>query len=154
MWGENMENYEEVFNKSFYHTLETAIAALPAETRAELYKPCAAACVSYYVLPEMQRQFAECGNSLDLQYEKYGRTEYFFADIIERGHVYELGYPRCLCPMVAKGLASAPTHCECSRQSVLQVLHTLLPDKKISVERLHTVLTGAKECRFRVTVEE
>jgi len=118
-----------------------------------LYRPCAVGCVQNYVLKEQQRQFAECGGDLDLQYEKYGRSEFFFADIIERGRVYEIGYPRCLCPVVDAGLASATVHCECSRQSILYVLNTLLPEKKIQVEQMRTVLSGAQECRFRVTVE-
>lgn len=64
-----------------------------------------------------------------------------------------MGYPHCLCPMVQAKLTSALTHCECSRQSIIYVLQNLLPDKEIKVELMHTVLAGANECRFRVTVE-
>jgi len=148
-----MANEWERFNQTFFNTLESGIEKLPQSEREELYRPCAVGCVQNYVLKEQQRQFAECGGDLDLQYEKYGRSEFFFADIIERGRVYEIGYPRCLCPAVDAGLASAPVHCECSRQSILYVLNTLLPEKKIQVEQIRTVLSGAQECRFRVTVE-
>ena len=143
----------ELFNKAFYSELEKSIAALPQRLREEVYLPCAVNCVKSYVLKEQQRQFDECNHNLDLQYERYGRSEYFYADIIERGHIYEIGYPRCLCPMVESGFAGLPTHCECSRQSMLYVLNTLMPDRAITVETIHTVLTGATECRFRVTVE-
>lgn len=138
--------------KEFYRLLEERIASLSLEERATLYRPCAEHCVKNFVLKEMQRQFDECGGSLDEQYTRYGRTEYFFADIIERGHVYEIGYPRCLCPMVEEGFVKTESHCECSRQSILYVLHTLLPHKAIEVTALHTVLGGAQECRFRVVV--
>lgn len=148
-----MGNEWDAFNQTFVQTLESSIAQLPEETREQLFRPCAVSCVQSYVLGIQQQQFNECNGDLDTQYEKYGRSEYFFADIIQRGHVYEIGYPRCLCPMVTAGLASAPVHCECSRQSMIHVLQTLMPDKKISVETMHTVLTGAEECRFRVTVE-
>ena len=141
------------FNQMFYQTLESGIAKLPQSVREELYRPCAVNCVQGFVLGEQQRQFAECNGDLDLQYEKYGRSEYFFADIIERGHVYEIGYPRCLCPMVGSGYAARPTHCECSLESIRFVFQTLMPERDVRVEMLHTVLSGADECRFRVTVE-
>lgn len=64
-----------------------------------------------------------------------------------------MGYPRCLCPQVEAGFVAAPTHCECSRQSILYVLETLLPGREIEVETLETVLAGGAECRFRVTVK-
>lgn len=146
-----MEN--KAFDKAFFETLEWSIDALPQEARAGLYRPCAVNCVERYVMKIQQQQFDACGGDLDLQYERFGRSEYFFADVIERGHVYEIGYPRCLCPVVADGYACPAGHCECSRQSILHVLHTLLPNRSIRVEQMHTVLTGACECRFRVTVE-
>jgi hypothetical protein len=148
-----MSNEMDSFNQTFFQALESSISELPASMREKLYRPCAINCVQNFVLKEQQRQFAECNSKLDLQYEKYGKSEYFFADIVERGHVYEIGYPKCLCPMVESGFATSPVHCECSRQSILYVLQTLMPDKEIHVEMMHTVLTGSAECRFRVTVE-
>ena len=79
-------------------------------------------------------------------------VEYFFADIIEPGRVYEVGYPRCLCPQVDAGFVDSPAHCECSRQSILYVMEELLPGKDIRVEELETVLSGGRECRFRIIV--
>lgn len=148
-----METIADAFNQSFFTALERSIEKLPQATREELYRPCAINCVQNFVLGEQQRQFSECGGELDLQYEKYGRSDYFFADIIERGHIYEIGYPRCLCPTVESGFSASPVHCECSKQSMLYVLQTLMPEKEIRVEVMHTVLGGGAECRFRVTVE-
>ena len=147
-----MEN--EAFDRAFLETLERSVEALPRQERARLYRHCAEQCAQGYVMGELRRQFVECGSDLDRQYEKYGSSDYFFADIVERGRVYELGSPRCLCPRVADSFACPPGHCECSRQSIVYVLETLLPEKTIQVELMHTVLTGAKECRFRVTVGE
>lgn len=144
---------EQSRNRVFYQTLEEAIGQLPADVRARLYRPCAEACVRDGVLVELRRQFEECGCDLDRQYAKYGRTPFFFADVIEPGRVYEMGYPRCLCPQVEAGFVAAPTHCECSRQSILYVLGELMPGRAIKVVTLGTVLDGGAECRFRVTVE-
>ena len=150
-----MDQENEKFNKNFYQVLEQSIGKLPQETRSKLYRSCAEHCAGQYVLAEQQRLFEECDKDLDKLYEKYGRSEYLFAEIIERGHVYEIGYPtsKCFCPMVASGMATSAVHCECSKQSILYVLETLLPDKKITAEMLHSVMTGAKECRFRVVIE-
>ena len=147
------ENGKMSRNAMFYRTLEETIGRLPAEVRARLYRPCAEACVRDGVLVELRRQFEECGCDLDRQYAKYGRTPFFFADVIEPGRVYEMGYPRCLCPQVEAGFVAATTHCECSRQSILYVLETLLPGRVIEVEPLETVLAGGSECRFRVVVK-
>lgn len=110
-------------------------------------------CVKDTVLPIQMQQFQECGGSLDAQYEKYGNTDVFFGTVIEPGHVYEIGYPRCVCPEVLNGHTQDVAHCECSRQSVLYILEQLLPAHHISVDILDTVLRGGDECRFRVVVE-
>ena len=116
--------------REFCRTLEGAAAKLPDDVRAALYRPCAEACVKGSVLEEQRRQFLECGGDLDRQYARYGRSAYFFADVVEPGRVYEMGYPRCLCPQVAAGFVETPAHCECSRQSILYVLRELLPGRR------------------------
>ena len=115
------------------------------------YREKAVRCVKNTVLPVQLEQFRECGCSLDEQYRKYGDTDVFFAEIIEPGRVYEMGYPRCVCPEARE--TRDPAHCECSRQSVLYILETLLPGKTVTVVTVETVLGGAGKCRFRVTVE-
>lgn len=147
------EDYNLQQAQAFYRILEETIGKLPADVREKLYRPSAVNCVKDVVLTELRRQFEECGCDLDRQYAKYNRSEYFFADIVEPGRVYEIGYSRCLCPQVEAGFVNAPTHCECSRQSILYVYGELIPDKTVRVETLRTVLAGDSECRFRVTVE-
>ena len=103
------------------------------------------------VLPLQEKMFRECGCDLDAQYRKYGDLEGFFARVIQPGRIYEMGYPQCVCPEALE--TRDPAHCECSRQSVLYILETLLPERAVTVEPLETVLGGAEKCRFRVTVE-
>ena len=146
-----MENDNQQQVKSFYRILEEGIAKLPADVRGALYRPCAVDCVKDVVLTELRRQFEECGCDLDRQYTKYGRSEYFFADVIEPGRVYEVGYPRCLCPQVDAGFVDSAAHCECSRQSILYVLEELLPGRDIRVEELETVLSGGEKVRMMLS---
>lgn len=116
------------------------------------YRQKAVNCVRDTVLPVQRAQFEECGCSLDAQYKKYGNTDVFFAKIIEPGHIYEVGYPKCVCDEVLSGDTADEAHCECSRNSILYILQNLLPEKDLQVEIIHTVLSGADNCRFRVTV--
>ena len=116
------------------------------------YKSKAINCVTDTVLPVQRNQFEECGCSLDKQYEKYGNTEFFYGMTVESGHIYEVGYPKCVCPDVLSHKVSDVSHCECSRNSILYILQSLLPEKDIQVEILHTVLGGADNCRFKVTI--
>lgn len=117
------------------------------------YRDKAIHCVKDTILPMQKKQFEECGRCLDEQYKRYGNTEWLSAKTIEEGRVYEIGYPACVCPDVTSGKVQDVSHCECSRQSILYIIGNLLPDKKISVEIIETVLSGAKKCRFKVTVE-
>ncbi len=147
------EKNNKMNEKEFFKNLEDGIVELLQDEQAKVFRQCAENCASSFVLQEMRRQFEECGCSLDTQYKKYGRTEYFYADIIEPGRIYEIGYPKCFCPLVEAGFVKSAVHCECSRQSIIFVLQNLLPDKTIEVETIETVLSGAEKCKFRVKVK-
>ena len=110
-------------------------------------------CVRETVLPVQAAQFRACGCDLDAQYRKYGDTESFFAKVLQPGRLYEVGYPKCVCPEVLRGETADAAHCECSRQSVLYILEQLLPERHITVRTVETVLGGGTCCRFAVTVE-
>jgi len=99
-----MENDNQQRVKSFYRILEEGVAKLPADVRGALYRPCAVDCVKDDVLRELRRQFEECGRDLDRQYTKYGRSEYFFADIIEPGRGFGDELDRILGPKEFKVL--------------------------------------------------
>lgn len=110
-------------------------------------------CVKDSVLPIQRAQFEECGCNLDEQYKKYGNTEGLFTRIIKPGQTYEVGYPKCVCSEVISGKATNISHCECSRNSVLYILQNLMPEKDIEVKTIQTILGGANDCRFRVTIK-
>lgn len=117
------------------------------------YRERAIECVKDTVLPLHARRLRECGGDLDLMYKKYSDTAAFFAEVLEPGHIYEVGFPSCVCPRLQYGETHEPEHCECSRQSLLYILENLMPGKRIAVETLETVFTGGECCRFRLTVE-
>lgn len=115
------------------------------------YKTKAINCLKDTAVPVQMQLFKECNYDMDTYCQKYGETEFFFAKVIEKGHVYEMGYPRCVCPEAMAGEKEA-SFCECSRQGVIYVLENMMPEKSINVEIIETVLSGAEKCRFRVTI--
>lgn len=140
-------------SKEYFRIIEKGIGKIPLEYREKIYCPCAVNCVSGGVFELNKQQFDECNGDMDLMWEKYPETEFYFRKIIEKGHIYEMGYPRCLCDFVNEGICNDSGHCECSRQSIIYILTKLMPDKNIKVETIETVLDGAKQCRFRITIE-
>lgn len=143
---------EQVVN--YYKSLEDEISKMPQEVREMLYRPCAIACVKDEVLAEQKRQFEECHGDMDLIYKKYASGEGYFRRIIESGRIYEMGYPNCVCYLNRSGCLESAGHCECSRQSIIYILHELAPEMKFKVEIVDTVLAGAKECTFRIMIED
>lgn len=120
--------------------------------KRKAYKSKAINCVKDTAMPTLLQWFKDSGSDLDLYCEKYGETEFSYASVIEKGHIYEMGYPRCVCPEALAGVQD-PNFCECSRQSMIFVLKNMLPDKEIKVETIGTVLSGANRCSFKVTVK-
>lgn len=116
------------------------------------YRTKAINCVKDTVLPVIMQWFRESDRDLDIYCQKYGETEFSYAKVIEKGHIYEMGYPRCVCPEALAGGKEA-SFCECSRQSMIYVLENMMPEKHIEVEIIETVLSGGEKCRFRVSIE-
>jgi hypothetical protein len=138
--------------KNYFIDLEKQISLLPKEQQEILFKRCATRCVTKYVLPSLKGRKERTKSDLDLFFSGKENSEYSFQRVIEKGHIYEMGYPQCLCFMHDLGFAQSKIHCECSRQSILFVLQELFPDKDFSVETIDTVLGGADKCTFRVMV--
>ncbi|MDO5521755.1 MAG: hypothetical protein Q4G58_14775 [bacterium] len=137
----------------YFQTMEENIEKLPKEEQEKIYRTCAINCVKDSVLVEQRKWMKECNGDMDLMYEQHAKSEYYAYRIIERGHIYEIEYPRCLCYMKHAGFAKSEVHCECSRQSILYILNELFPEKSVKVERIQTVLGGADKCVFRIEVE-
>jgi len=146
------ENLDQA--RKYFNDIEKQISLLPKDQQGVIFKKCAVNCVTMYVLPMLRDRKEKCKGDLDLFFSEQENSEYSFQSVIEKGRIYEMGYPRCLCFMHDMGFAKSMTHCECSRQSILFVLHELFPDKDFVVETISTVLGGADKCTFRITVNK
>ena len=74
------------------------------------------------------------------------------SEIIEKGFAWHLYFMECTCPLHHKGYVSTPLLCECSRQSILHVLHSLWHDKTFNATICDSVLRGSKHCKMRISV--
>lgn len=81
------------------------------------YRAKAINCVKDTALPIQMQWFIECSCNLDTYCQKYGEIDFFFAEVIEKRHIYEKGYPRCVCPEALTGGKEAP-FCEYFRQGL------------------------------------
>lgn len=147
-----MKEQELDLARNYFADIEKQISLLPKSHQGVIFQRCAANCVTKYVLPALRSRCEKCESNLDLFFSEKENTEYSFQKVIEKGRVYEMGYPRCLCFMHDMGFAKSKIHCECSRQSILFVLHELFPNTDFSVETINTVLGGADKCTFRITI--
>ena len=113
----------------------------------------AVACVKDRVLPAQRELYERAGRDFDVVYGRMMNQGIYFGRVIEPNHSYELGYHQCTCPKVLGGTVTSPDHCECTRQSILYILHELAPDKHFQVDILSTILRGGDKCRFKIVVE-
>lgn len=96
--------------------------------------------------------FLSSGKDLDTFFILLNEQEGLVGKVIKTGKVYEVTYPKCYCDLYVEGYVRSDAICECSRQSILFVMDTLVPGIGVEVEKLATVLGGDSECRFRITV--
>lgn len=112
-------------------------------------KQCAIDCVSEDTLKRYTKQFNECNRDFDLLFSSDTGDDDFYRKVIEVGHIYETGYPRCICWKND----DSKEQCECSRQALIFLYSKLLPDRDITVETIQTVRNGADSCIFRIILE-
>ncbi len=102
-------------------------------------------------MKQYQKQFDECNQDFDLLFSSDAGDEDFYRKIIEPGHIYETGYPRCICWQDDDG----KDKCECSRQAIIYLYSQLRPNREITVEtnlRLFVVAAFAVCIRHKVWI--
>ena len=97
--------------------------------------------------------FKDCGGDLDLFFARVGEKKNVKGRIIESGKVYELIFTSCDCPLHTEMNIQSTRLCECSRQSMICVFKTLVPDRKLTIEMQTSILSGDEECCHRIIFE-
>ena len=113
-------------DEKFYHTwfqgFLQGLEDLEKESRSCLLKPCAKRCADSGILEAYRQHYVKVN----------GNRDEFYRRMDEQGGV------------------STPNLCECSRQSIIYVAQMIWNTTDITVECLGTVLSGQKECKFRI----
>ncbi|HPR16696.1 MAG TPA: hypothetical protein PLD62_00450 [Candidatus Cloacimonadota bacterium] len=138
--------------KHWFTGFEKAIAQMKQQERESLFSECGKNCADRWVLNIYRDLFGKVNGDLDIFFAAINNAEGVRGEVIEPGKKYNLYFEKCFCGMHNEGYLNSPFLCECSRQSVLYVFKTLLPEKNFGVELCSTVLQGGDECKLTITM--
>lgn len=141
---------DEQFFCRWFRGFENGLDAMDVESRSSLLSHCAKQCADSGVLQAYLRLHDAVGGDRDAFYRRLSETGDVRGEVIVPGREYEICFPDCACDLHTAGGVNTPRLCECSRQSILYVARTVWCTDSAQVEMKETVLSGAKECRFRI----
>ena len=145
-----MENLD--FFKRWFHDFGDGINNLNEEECGRLFQPCASQCAKDALKYLYQDLFSECEGNPDTFFERLHEVNGVDGKVIEPGNVYELIFLlECSCPIHSQAGVNTVKLCECSRQSILCELKTLMPKQRFQVEKKTSILDGDPCCCFRIT---
>ncbi len=138
----------------WFKGFEKGLARLSTEQRAAFFSECGKNCVKSGVLPIYKALYESAGGDLDSFFLKANELPGVKCEVIEKGHVYHLHFMECTCELCRKEYVSTPLLCECSRQSILYVLHSLWKGRTFHVTLCGSILQGDKVCKMRIEAKK
>ena len=145
---------DEKFFKGWFGELNQGLDNMSTEECSRLFAGCAAKCAGDALKYLYADLFEECGRDLDMFFQRVGEKKNVEGRIIEPGSVYELVFTSCDCPLHTEMNIQSKRLCECSRQSMMCVFKTLVPDRLFTIETKTSILSGDKECCHRIRFEK
>ena len=130
----------------WFKGFEKGIAKLTAEQREQFFSECGKHCVQCGTLQVYKELYEKANGDIELPGVR--------CETIEKGSVYNLYFLECTCGLHKQGYVSTPLLCECSKQSILYVLHSLWKNRKFNVAICGSILRGNPECKMRIETEE
>ena len=145
---------DEKFFKGWFGELNHGLDNMSIEECSRLFAGCAERCAGDALKYLYADLFEECGRDLDLFFQRVGEKKNVEGRIIEPGSVYELVFTSCDCPLHTEMNIQSKRLCECSRQSMICVFKTLVPDRPFTIETKTSILSGDSECCHRIRFEK
>lgn len=145
---------DEKFFKGWFGELNQGLDNMSTEECSRLFAGCAERCAGDALKYLYADLFEECGKDLDLFFQRVGEKKNVEGRIIEPGSVYELVFTSCDCPLHTEMNIQSKRLCECSRQSMMCVFKTLVPDRPFTIETKTSILSGGSECCHRIRFEK
>lgn len=136
----------------WFKGFEHGIAALAPTQREHFFAACGKNCVACGTLQVYKKLYDNAGGDMDAFFTHANDLPGVRCEIIEQGRVYDLCFRECTCSLYRQGYVSTPLLCECSRQSILYVLHTLWEGRAFDVRILGSILRGSPDCQMRIEV--
>ena len=138
----------------WFSGFEKGIEALTPQQRETFFCECGKNCVKQGTLDFYRQLYDRAAGDLDVFFQKANEIPGLQAEILVPGRKYAFGFTECSCMLHTQGYVNTPQLCECSRQSVLFVLHTLWPEAKFSVELTDSILRGGDMCRLVISAQD
>ena len=137
------------FNK-WFKGLNDGLEKMDTEECSRLFSKCAQQCACDALKYFYRDLFSECNGNLDKFFLQVNEQKELAGKVIEPGKVYELIFTKCGCPLYTEAEIKSSKLCECSRQSMIYVFQTLVPDRKFKIESIETILSGKSRCCYRI----
>ncbi len=137
----------------WFKGLEKGIACLSPEQRAIFFSECGKNCVKCGTLQIYEDLYEKADGDLDMFFLKADELPGVRSEIVKKGSTYHLYFMECSCMLYKRGYVSTPLLCECSKQSILYVLHTLWKDKTFQIKICESILRGGQYCKMCIELE-
>ena len=138
------------FFKEWLKGFEKGLDELDESGRHCLLKNCAKSCADTGILEMYRKHNRNVNGDRDEFYKQIHVFNGVQGEVVRPQKEYFLIYPKCLCDLHTSGGINTATLCECSRQSIIYVGEEIWGKNTFTVENMGTVLSGSKECRFRI----
>ena len=132
---------------------ENGLNELDKDSRSCLLQQCAKACADTGVLISYQKLYKKVNGDRDAFYRSLSELGGVRGEVVASMTEYYMYFPECGCDLHNDLGVDTPVLCECSRQSIIYVAKSIWQGSKVKVEQLETVLSGDKECKFRIIFE-
>lgn len=134
----------------WFKGFEDGIAKLSEEQRETFFRECGRNCVQCGTLQVYKDLYEQVAGDLDRFFAIADEQPGVRCETIEKDAVYNLYFLECTCELHKRGYVSTPLLCECSRQSILYVLHSLWKDKAFRVTICESILRGNQHCKIQI----
>ncbi|MDA3846467.1 MAG: hypothetical protein PF505_07970 [Vallitaleaceae bacterium] len=140
------------FLQEWFQGFEKGIDGLKQEEKEKFFHNCGRKCADTGIIKVYEKLFIDSGKVLDTFFSKLSELESVSGNIVKPGEHYEIAFLHCLCDLHTLGYVHSDYICECSRQSIIYVMKSLVPDMDMKVDKLTTILGGDVECRFSIKI--
>lgn len=135
---------------NWFKGFEDGIAKLSEEQRETFFRECGRNCVQCGTLQVYKDLFEQAAGDLDRFFAIADEQPGVRCETVEKDAVYNLYFLECTCELHKRGYVSTPLLCECSRQSILYVLHSLWVNRTFRVTICESILRGDQHCKMQI----